>query len=381
MSVLTAWLDGSLVLYGLAAVLGALFGSFLNVVIARLPEGESIVYPGSRCPSCKTPIPPFHNVPVLSWLWLRGRCASCKTTISARYPMVELLTSALFVACAARLGAAPALIGAWAFCCALVAVTFIDLDIWEIPDEIVVIGTPIACLARPWLFDVPWFSGLVGALLGASFLLLVRWVYFALRGIEAMGLGDVKLLMFIGAFLGPGALLPTITLASMGGVVVGVLLQLIHRSKPEASEAEPPEEETEDEAWARPPQRLRLGLVLTWGRRRLCLGVPRDMSGRTHVRVGGMFGFSPLRLRLVAGIFQDVPGWGHFEGLAVGHPPKLWFGPLLGARLPDVEVYGDPDDWEPPPTAVQFGPFLALGALATLLLGPALGPWARLLGI
>ena len=380
-------------------VLGSLVGSFLNVVVARLPAGESLAWPGSRCPKCRTPIRPHHNVPILSWLILRGRCVACRAPISARYPMVELVTGALFVAALGRFGLSAALPAAWAFSAALVAVTFVDLDIWEIPDEIVVLGLPVALLLRPLVFGVPWWSGLVGAVLGAAFLLMVRWLFFALRGVEAMGLGDVKLLAFIGAFLGPGALITTVTLASVVGSLVGGLLLLVHRPSTEAEapgaegasseRPEPPEAPGEEppaaepEPWAEPPTRMRLGAILRWRGRRRTLGLPADLAGRTHLRAGFVVG---ARRRpgsggeLLAGVFQDVPGWGHFEGVALGRPPRLWLGPVVGARLPDVEAAGDDAPWSPPPTAVPFGPFLSLGALATLLLAPLLGRWSALLG-
>lgn len=385
MSAALQFLERSSLGWAFAFVLGSLVGSFLNVVIARLPAGISIAWPGSRCPSCETPIKPHHNIPLLGWLMLRGRCAACGISISARYPTVELITACLFVALLPRFGLTWTLLASWAFAASLVAVTFIDLDIWEIPDEIVLWGLPIAMAVRPLAFDTPWYSGLVGAGLGAGFLLMVRWAFFALRGVEAMGLGDVKLIGFIGAFLGAGALLPTVTLASMSGAVVGGLLLLVHSFRGPATEDAPSEDALEDDkAWAASPSKLRLGLVVRAFGRRMRLGVPEAMAGRTHLRLGFLVGGRGSAGRsgweLSGGLFQDVPGWGHFEGLGLGKRPFFWLGPVVGARLPDVEASGDEADWTPPPTAVPFGPFLSLGALATLLLSPLLGRWARLLG-
>lgn len=369
-------------------VFGALVGSFLNVVIARLPAGESIAWPGSRCPKCKTPIRPYHNVPLLSWLVLRGRCAACKAPISARYPMVELITAVVFTACAFRFGLSWGLPGAWTFAGALIAVTFIDLDIWEIPDEITLFGLPIALALRPLVFQAPWWSGLVGAALGASILLGIRWVYFALRGVEAMGLGDVKLLAFIGAFLGPVALIPVLVVASMFGSFAGLILIAVDRWGPhreERAESLSTEAAENEEAWAAAPKAMRLGLIVRSARGKWSLGPPHHMQGRTHVRVGLLFGWRGSKARsggeVMLGVFQDIPGWGHFEGLALGHPLRIWGGPLVGARLADVEAFGDEEEWEPPPTAVPFGPFLAFGALAVLLLSPAFGRWSALLGL
>lgn len=361
-----AWVESHGVLHGVGFVLGALVGSFLNVIIVRLPRGQNIAWPGSHCPVCKTPIHPLHNIPLVSWLALRGRCAHCGTGISPRYPLVELVTATLFMAAVSRYGASWTLPAAWAFMAALVAATFIDLEHWIIPDEIVVYGLPVAVVLRPLVFDVPWWDGVAAALLGAAFILMIRWVFFALRGIEGMGLGDATLIAFIGAFLGVSALLPVITIASLSGAVIGGVVLLFTRS-PAPTEEEGPE----DEAWAEPPERVRFGLVLRTSKRKLRLGVPEAMSGRTHLRFGLLAGARRRAgVELLAGCFQDVPGWGHFEGVALRRPVRVWFGPVAGARLPDVEAYGDEEEWTPPPTGLPFGPFLALGALATMLFAP-----------
>lgn len=273
---------------------GALVGSFLNVVIARLPAGESIVHPGSRCPRCKSPIRPWHNVPILSWVLLRGRCRSCKAPISARYPLVELLTAFLFWACAVRFGPTPAAGVAMLFAACMVVITFIDIDIWEIPDEISLPGVVVGGLVRPWVFDVPWWSGWVGAALGGLSLLFVRWGYQLARGREGMGLGDVKLIAMIGAFVGAGGLLPTILVASFSGTIIGVFVLAFG-----GSEAE------EDGAEAAEP-------------------VPSGPAETTSAEGG-----------------------------------------------PEASE-DDEEDWEPPPNAVPFGPFLALGGLTQMLLGPAI---------
>ena len=198
-------------------LLGATVGSFLNVVIARLPAGESVVRPRSKCPKCGDMIPGWLNIPILSWLLLRGRCRACKANISIRYPMVELLTALLFTACGARYGQSMATLSSVIICGMLIAITFIDIDIWEIPDEISLPGIVIGCLLRPMAFDVPWYDGIFGAAMGAGFLWLIRWGFFVLRGIEGMGMGDIKLIATIGAFVGPLGLPPTILVASISG--------------------------------------------------------------------------------------------------------------------------------------------------------------------
>ncbi len=231
----------------LVFVLGAAIGSFLNVVIARLPEGMSIVRPPSHCPKCKTPIKPWNNLPLLSWLLLRGKCASCKAPISVRYFVVELITGLLFLACLQRFGYTPALAPALIFSASLVAVTFIDIDTFEIADEISLPGIVLGCVLRPLCFGKPWFSGIVGALLGASFLAFIRWAHMLVRKREGMGLGDVKLIAMIGAFLGPGGLLPSILVASFAGSLIGGAVVLGRKLRGEDVTPEPEPEATEDE--------------------------------------------------------------------------------------------------------------------------------------
>ncbi|MCA9550957.1 MAG: prepilin peptidase [Myxococcales bacterium] len=175
-------------LWPVALVLGLLVGSFLNVVIARVPVGESIVHPRSRCPKCGYMIPSWFNVPVLSWLALRGRCYSCKAPISVRYPVVELLTGVLFLACFTRFGISWATLAGWILCGSLMAIIFIDIDHFQIPDEISVPGVLLGCLLRPLAFEVPWYSGVVAAALAAGALLALRWGFATLRGIEGHGL-------------------------------------------------------------------------------------------------------------------------------------------------------------------------------------------------
>jgi leader peptidase (prepilin peptidase)/N-methyltransferase len=264
-------------------VLGALVGSFLNVVIARLPEGLSVVRPRSRCPKCGDMIPWYLNIPVLSWLLLRGRCRACKTPISIRYPVVELLTALLFLAVAVKYGMSLATLSGILLCGGLVAVTFIDLDIWEIPDEISLPGIVIGVILRPLAFDVPWYDGLVGAAIGAGFLWLIRWGFYVLRGFEGMGFGDVKLIGMIGAFVGPLGLLPTVLVASVSGTVIGGISLLVARARggdeaapppdpvetpaspePEATTATPAGEEDEED-WTPPPGAVPFGPFLSMG--------------------------------------------------------------------------------------------------------------------
>jgi leader peptidase (prepilin peptidase)/N-methyltransferase len=227
------------------AALGAIIGSFLNVVIHRIPREESIAFPASHCPSCGTAIRPYDNIPLVSWAVLRGRCRSCKTTISARYPAVELLTAALFaLTYIMRPGLTAALPFDLAFVAAIVALVFIDAEHMILPNVITYPGAALALVARavvPNLYGVAslgddlghppaWLLSIVGALLGAlvggGFLWLVGWLWERLRGVEAMGLGDVKMMFMVGAFLGWPLTLLTIFVGVLTGSVAGVAAML-----------------------------------------------------------------------------------------------------------------------------------------------------------
>jgi leader peptidase (prepilin peptidase)/N-methyltransferase len=208
------------------AALGAIFGSFLNVVIHRLPRHESLVSPPSRCPACKARIRPWDNVPILSWILLLGRCRSCRARISWRYPAVEALTAGLFVATGVSMTSLPALAAALAFGCAMIVVTFIDLDHRIIPDVITLPGTGLAigcALAGAAVDPRQAFLGLV---LGGGGLFAVAAGYRAATGRDGLGGGDIKLLAMVGAFLGPGGALLTILLGSVSGTLFACVYML-----------------------------------------------------------------------------------------------------------------------------------------------------------
>ena len=207
---------------GLSALLGLVIGSFLNVVVHRVPRGESVVSPPSACPRCREPIRPRHNVPVLGWLVLRGRCFGCDLPISARYPLVELGTSALFALAGWRFADRPELLGAYlVFAAAAVALALIDLDVHRLPNVIVLPAYPVLAvlLAAGADRDSLARAGLGALLLFAVFLVI------ALAAPGAMGLGDVKLAGVVGgltAYLSWGAFLT----AALGGFVLGALVGL-----------------------------------------------------------------------------------------------------------------------------------------------------------
>ena len=208
----------------LAALVGLMFGSFLNVVSLRLPAGESIVTPGSRCPRCRTPLRWYHNVPLLSWIALRGRCATCKEPISWQYPAVEALTAVIWGANAWALGATPAALHAIVFLTLLLAIAVADIHFYIIPDELSV-GGAILGLALSFLPGHPTpVAALVGAVVGGGVLWIVAIVGTWAFKKEAMGGGDIKMLAMIGAFLGWRGALLTIFLGALAGTLVFVPL-------------------------------------------------------------------------------------------------------------------------------------------------------------
>jgi leader peptidase (prepilin peptidase)/N-methyltransferase len=214
---------------GAAFVLGAVIGSFLNVCIYRIPAGKSIVSPPSSCPNCGHRIRCYENVPILSYLFLGGKCSSCKKKISPRYPLIEAFTGLLFVAVIYAFGFSLATPVYWLFVAALVVITFIDLDHQIIPDVISLPGIPIgfACsFYIPWL---SWSDSLLGILVGGGILLAIAWLYEVIAKREGMGGGDIKLLAMLGAFLGWKAILPVVFLSSLLGTLVGVPLMLLQK--------------------------------------------------------------------------------------------------------------------------------------------------------
>lgn len=227
------------------AVVGALIGSFLNVVIHRVPREESIVFPNSRCPQCQTAIRPYDNIPILSYIWLRGRCRACRAHIPIRYPAVELLTAVVFALVGLHTGFNLALLFNLVFVAAILALIFIDAEHMLLPNAITYPGIAFAFIARalvPNLYGIGmltegalagwpvWAQSLagaaIGALVGGGSLWLVGWLWERLRGVEAMGLGDVKMMFMVGAFLGWPLTVLTIFLGVLTGSVIGVALML-----------------------------------------------------------------------------------------------------------------------------------------------------------
>lgn len=210
-------------------VFGAVVGSFLNVCIYRMPQGLSIVRPGSRCGSCGQPVRWFDNIPLLSWLWLQGRCRHCKAVFSIRYLLVELLTGVICTALFLKLGLTLSFAFSFCFCAALIVVTFIDFDHQIIPDEITLPGMVMGFAASFILPQHSWLSSLLGIIIGWGVLALIFYGYLWLTGREGMGGGDAKLLAMVGAFLGLKSILFVIFVSSLLGSLVGIIIMKLQK--------------------------------------------------------------------------------------------------------------------------------------------------------
>ena len=211
----------------ISILFGAMIGSFLNVCIHRLPREESIVRPGSHCPKCKTPIQYYDNIPLLSYLLLRGKCRYCQASISLQYPIVEATTALSSFFLFITFGVSLSFVYYFTFVAALIVITVIDLYYQIIPDVISLPGIGVGLLGALVVPQVTFLNALIGVIAGGGSLFLVATIYQWLFKREGMGGGDVKLLAMIGAFLGWKAVILTILLSSFIGSIVGITLMLI----------------------------------------------------------------------------------------------------------------------------------------------------------
>jgi leader peptidase (prepilin peptidase)/N-methyltransferase len=234
---------------GFVLVLGLVLGSFLNVCVYRLPRELSIVHPRSACPQCNAPIRAYDNIPVLSWLLLRGRCRDCKAPISPRYSVIELLTALLFATCFYRYGYSLATLQAWTLCFLLTGLIFTDLNTRLLPDALTFPGLGLG-LAFSLLTPTPLFftdflpfpavqklitnwravsfgESALAALAGALLFYGTGYLYFRWKGVEGLGMGDVKLIAMLGAFLGMKLVLFTIATAAFTGSALGLSMMLL----------------------------------------------------------------------------------------------------------------------------------------------------------
>ncbi len=241
--------------YVFVFLFGAIIGSFLNVIIHRVPNEESIVFPNSACPKCGTSIKTYDNIPIISWLILGGKCRNCKSPISVRYPAVELLTALLFVLVYWRIGLDVLLPVGMVFVAVTIALMFIDAEHMILPNVItypflifaflvrivypVAFSTvfsdmtyaPLASIANYPLWVVSLVGAILGALAGGGSLWLVGAIWKKLRGVEAMGLGDVKMMLGFGALLGWRLSLLSILLASFAGALIGIVVIMKQKDK------------------------------------------------------------------------------------------------------------------------------------------------------
>ncbi|MET0403434.1 MAG: prepilin peptidase [Cystobacter sp.] len=306
-------------------ILGMVFGSFLNVVIARVPAGESIVRPRSRCPRCGHTLAWFDNIPVVSWLILRGRCRSCAQPISGRYPLIELLTGALFFACQRRFGWTPEFVSALVLVLVLVPLSFIDLEHWILPHELTWPGIAAGVALSVPLGLTRVRDSILGALIGFFAFWVMEWVGEKIFKKEALGAGDKDLLALIGAFLTWKPLLGIIFLSSLQGALVGSVMLLVYGRAGPSLEPEAPPAETPS-ADASPPSPEAAGEA----------SAPRVEAGPD----------------------------------AVSTPPDSLSVEVASGEGDDPAEEEEEDDWVPGPTNIPFGPWLSIAALEVLLLGP-----------
>lgn len=223
-------MNSDLIILIFSLLYGAVVGSFLNVVILRMPlDNTSVVFPASHCPSCNTPLRWYENIPIISYLFLKGKCAHCNTSISLQYPIVELLMALLTAAVVQRFGLSLTGLGYFFFLAALLTIVWIDIHHQIIPDLISLPGVVIGFCFSFFNSTVSWQSSLIGILAGGGILYSIAALYFILRKQEGMGGGDIKLLAMIGAFLGWQSLLFVIFFSSVTGTIVGLAAMVKQR--------------------------------------------------------------------------------------------------------------------------------------------------------
>ena len=221
-----SWLAGS------GAIFGMLIGSFINAVVYRLPRQVNIAKPRSFCPRCKTQIAWYHNIPVFSWLvLLRGRCAHCNEPISSRYPLVEAAVGVLFAAAVFRWGVSWTALSSMIFGSAMLVLALVDYDFKLLPNVITLPGTLVGVALAFVDPRIEWRDAVIGAVVGGGLLYFVAWVYLKVRKQQGMGMGDVKMIAMIGAFVGWKGALLTIFIGSFVGSVVGLTLMKVKSEK------------------------------------------------------------------------------------------------------------------------------------------------------
>jgi leader peptidase (prepilin peptidase)/N-methyltransferase len=248
-----------LLLVCILAVAGLVFGSFLNVCISRVPHDESVISPGSRCPRCAKPIRWYHNIPVFSFFWLKGRCADCHQPIAFRYPLVELLTAALFVACFAKFGLGLALLKFCLFSFLIMGLIFMDAETGLLPREFTYPGIALGLLFAWYvpgessgvrsllpalgihpdlsLRQMSLLEAILAAVLGAAFFYLIWAIYYLIRRRHGLGFGDIALIAMCGSFLGLKLTLVVLFAAPILGAVYAIVLLVRNAFGQDSSEA------------------------------------------------------------------------------------------------------------------------------------------------
>ncbi len=237
---------------------GGVIGSFINVCAYRLPEGRSVISPGSRCPKCASPIAWYDNIPVISWVLLRAKCRECGEWISWRYPLVEAITAGLGFLVFWRFGISVATPVYIILAASLVLVTIVDLTDWIIPNEVTLPGIPLSigvALLAMWFPDsgirvlghfLPVFNALIGVIVGGASLYLLDKISLLLLKKRGMGMGDVKLLAMLGGFFGYPGVLMVVMVASVIGSIVGVIMITVAKKAPTVAPSETDDEDDED---------------------------------------------------------------------------------------------------------------------------------------
>lgn len=257
-------------IYLIIFIFGLVFGSFMNVVIYRLPRGLSIIRPASRCPDCGNAIKPCDNIPVLSFLILKGRCRYCGTRISLRYPTVEFLNGILWVICVYRFGLSLSVLPVFFLISSMIVITFIDLEHLIIPDHITIPGTLIGLALSPFMVD-PFFrietlginTSLIGATVGVLLFLGIAFFGRMLFKKEALGGGDIKLMAMVGAFTGWKGVIVTTFIGSLIGSIVGIFIILRRKKREGVSNSRGPVIELDSETVIPFGPYLSIGAILS----------------------------------------------------------------------------------------------------------------------
>jgi leader peptidase (prepilin peptidase)/N-methyltransferase len=306
------------------ALMGLAVGSFLNVVVARLPAGESVVHPRSRCPKCGHQLSWFENIPVFSWLALRAKCRSCKAPISARYPAVEILTAVLFLLMLWRFGWTWELAMGLMLVVIVVPLALIDAEHWILPEELTLPGIALGVLMSIPLGWERVRAALLGVLFGFLAFRLMEYLGWKLFKKEALGGGDKFLLALLGAFLTHHSLIAIILLASLQGAIFGIVSLLVTgRAGPEVAK-----EEKGAEVAGADVEEADEPLTMSW-----------DF------------------------LAPGVPWWKRLLILPLS---------LLWQPIPDepVDAEGEVEEWQPGATNLPFGPWLVIAGLEVAILGP-----------